>query len=170
MKPQNIVLVGMMATGKTTVGKLLAKQLGYTFLDTDHYIEAKTGTKVQDIFQRWGEATFRQLEMETVLELSTLKNHVIATGGGMFINPVNQGGLLELGLVIHLAAEGDWIINNLENSKTVRPLLTTKDYKQRVYKLLEERTPSYLMAHLTIDVKNKSPFEIVKEIIENYSN
>lgn len=170
MKAKNIVLIGMMATGKSTVGKLLAKQLGYAFLDTDQYIEDKLGLKIHEIFQRWGEASFRQLEAETVSELSQLKHHVIATGGGMFINSVNQEGLLELGLVIHLAADGGWIINNLENSKTVRPLLATRDYKERVYTLLKERTPIYSKAHLTINVMNKSPFEIVKEIIENYSN
>lgn len=140
----NIVLSGFMGCGKTTIGRQLASALRMQFVDMDLYIEKKTGKTVKEIFAENGEAYFRALETETVRELSTSENYVIATGGGTLMQPVNveefhKGGGTIYFLDVPLAA----LQERLKNDKR-RPLLQTPNRNEVIEKLLTERKPKYL--------------------------
>src|SRR2546426_203506 len=108
-KIQNLALIGFMGTGKSSVGRLVAEQLHFTFLDTDDLIESRTGKSINDIFAQQGEATFRELECQVVAELASHTKTVIATGGGLPVNPANLDSLKDHALVVCLWASPEKI-------------------------------------------------------------
>ncbi|MDR1327948.1 MAG: shikimate kinase [Heliobacteriaceae bacterium] len=152
----NIVLTGMMGSGKTTVGNALAKQLGRTFIDTDAEIEKDTGMTISQIFQTRGEPYFRKLESEKIASLPS-GGLVISLGGGAFENPETREILLTNSTVIYLKASPETLAQRLNNS-TDRPLA------DKLPELLQHREPNYAKARITIDTTDKSPDNIVKEI------
>jgi 3-dehydroquinate synthase len=150
---RNIVLTGFMGTGKTTVGRLLADELGYEFVDTDQLIEERHGP-IAEIFRTKGEEAFRRIERDLAAELGARDQHVISTGGRLMLDPLNVASLSRNGRVFCLVATPDEIFDRVSNdgSGIERPLLAVPDPRQRIVELLAERTPEYRrFAQLTTD-------------------
>ncbi|MGD8926504.1 MAG: shikimate kinase AroK [Thioalkalispiraceae bacterium] len=153
---QSIFLVGPMGVGKTTIGRQLAKLLGYEFLDSDHEIEAKTGATIAWIFDVEGETGFRQREQAMIDDLTRRRGIVLATGGGAVINPENREALKQRGLVVYLKADVDELIKRTSHDKN-RPLLQTENPRQKLEALIREREPWYLeVADLVFDTQRKN--------------
>lgn len=165
----NIVLIGFMGCGKTTVGQVLAEQLTYAFLDTDLYIEEKEGMPITDIFKEKGEDYFRNLETSSLKELvDQAEKSVVSSGGGLPLRPENAKLLQKLGFVIYLKVEKETVLERLQGD-TTRPLLQCEDPAKKVEELLEYRNPIYEVgAHLVLSVDEKSVEEIAEEIVRNY--
>ena len=162
----NIILTGFMGSGKTTVGKLLSERYGYTFIDTDQYIEEKCGCTIAELFSKKGESYFRQLETDILKELNASLTHaVLSTGGGLPLREENAAELATLGTVIYLQITPEEVMSRLSGDNT-RPLLSGDDPEQKVRDLLTYRTPLYeRAADLTIPVTKLTPEYIVEEII-----
>ena len=140
-----------MGSGKTTVGRALAKQLKKRFVDSDHEIEARTGVSISAIFEIEGEASFRQREAEVIRDLTAMDDIVLATGGGAILNPQNRRYLHERGTVIYLRASIGSILHRTRHDKS-RPLLRTADPRKKLEELESQREPLYReVAHFTID-------------------
>lgn len=137
-----IILVGGPASGKTTIGKLIAKARGYTFLDTDQLIEAQAQTSISEIFATEGEAAFRDLETQALEHCLTQENCVISTGGGIVKNPENCILLQRCSCVIYLKVSVDLQLKRTEKD-TSRPLLMGENKKQILEALYQERDPLY---------------------------
>ncbi len=161
----NIFLIGMMGTGKTTVGKLLAQQLNYRFFDTDVLIERVTQQPINKIFATTGEENFRHIESQVLAEVSACTKSVIATGGGVILKPKNWS-YLRHGLIIWLDAPVELLVQRLAQDKT-RPLLQETDLTKKLYSLLEERKSLYAQGDLQILInKNDTPGVVVSNILE----
>lgn len=171
MNDKNIVLIGFMGTGKTTIGKALAKLLNRTFVDTDFCIEEKWEMSIEEIFESRGEKAFRQLENDIIVQVSKLENTVISTGGGIVLNQNNINHLRANGKLYLLNGDMETIISNLKSSTSNRPLLNTKDWITKVRDLLSFRRDLYYSsADFIIDINKKSITNIVDEIIEIHGN
>src|SRR4249920_402227 len=140
--PENIFLVGMMGAGKTSVGKMLARNLGKTFHDSDQVIESRTGVKIPVIFELEGEAGFRAREAAVIEELSALDNVVLATGGGAVLNQRNRELLKTRGAVVYLRASVNELWSRTRHDRN-RPLLQTQDPYARLCELHAQRDPLY---------------------------
>lgn len=152
----NIFLVGLMGAGKTSVGRLLAKRLGKTFIDSDHEIEARTGVRIPVIFEIEGEAGFRQRESSTIDELTQGHDVVLATGGGAILDAANRAALKSRGTVVYLRAGVDELWNRTKHDRN-RPLLQTADPRGRLAELLAQRDPLYReAAHVIVDTGTQS--------------
>ncbi len=157
----NLVLCGMMGSGKSTVGKALSRLTGKPFVDTDTLIEEKYGV-ISEIFAKHGEEYFRALETQTVKELSGQDGWIIATGGGLVLREENVALLKEKGKIVYLKAEPSTLKERLSGDKR-RPLLQTGNLET----LLKKRAPVYeSVADYIVQVDKKSPQENAKEIIE----
>ena len=143
MPQENIILTGFMGTGKTTLGRLLAQRIGYEFIDTDALIEAQIGQTIAELFQTKGEAAFRKLESKLVEELAQKEGLVIATGGGLVLNPKNVAVLSKTGKIICLTASPEEILARVSKQEDVRPLLQDKDPKAKIVELLQQRDSVY---------------------------
>lgn len=140
-----------MGSGKTTVGRALAKKLNKRFIDSDHEIEARTGASIPLIFEIEGEKSFRQREAEVIRDLTEQQGIVLATGGGAILNPGSRAYLKSRGTVIYLRASVNSILQRTSNDKN-RPLLQTADPRKRIEELAQQREPYYLeVAHITIE-------------------
>jgi len=149
--PKNLVLIGFMGSGKSAVGRLTAKALGFQFTDTDQIVVERTGRQISDIFESDGEASFRALETEAIESLAHLDRHVISTGGGAVLSDHNRQLLRALGFVVCLTASEDILFERVaRNSK--RPLLQTENPRATLSKLIQDRTALYqAAAHHTLD-------------------
>lgn len=153
-----------MGAGKTTIGRLLAKQLNMHFYDSDHEIERRTGVKIPLIFELEGEAGFRKREAAIIEELSQLENIVMATGGGAVLLPGNQNSLKQHGKIIYLRANVHDLWLRTRNDKN-RPLLQGGDVKQKLERLYAERDPIYReLANCIVDTGAQSASEITHHI------
>lgn len=132
----------MMGAGKTTVGKRLAKAIGWQFVDLDQYIENATGVSVTTIFEIEGEAGFRQREAQALKQLATAGKMVIATGGGVVLDPINRARLGASGIVVYLRASPELLYERTRHDKS-RPLLQVADPLARIAGLVEQRDPLY---------------------------
>ena len=161
----NIYLIGMMGSGKTTTGELLAAQLGYRFIDTDTTIEKLASQTVTEIFQTSGESEFRQLETQVLAEISAYTRLVVATGGGIAIDLENWNHLQQ-GLVVWLDPSTETIVERLQGDDT-RPLLdSVKDLHTRLQQLGAVRRDRYAAADIHIPiVSNLPPSDVVDRII-----
>ncbi len=140
-----------MGSGKTTVGRALAKQLNKRFIDSDHEIEARTGVSIPVIFEIEGEASFRQREADVIRDLTAQDGIVLATGGGAILNAKSRQYLHERGTVVYLRAAINSILQRTRYDKN-RPLLRTPDPRKKLEELAEQREPLYQeIAHLVID-------------------
>lgn len=149
---KNIVIIGFMGCGKTTLGKKLSVKLGYEFIDTDKLIEDCSGFTIPELFEQKGEPYFRRLELETVRKISKNQRCVISTGGGIIKNPLNMDLLSHNGIIVYLEATPEHIYRNVGNDKN-RPLLQTDDKMETIRRLMEERKHLYeKYAHLTVDL------------------
>lgn len=165
VKSDNIVLIGFMGAGKSTVGKALAQRNNLSFIDTDIYIEQKENMAISDIFEKKGEAYFRDLETRVLLELKqTMRHTVIATGGGLPLREENSKLLKEIGTVYYLKASADTIYNRVKRS-TNRPLLQCEDPYGRVCEMLLMRGPVYEKnCHKIIVTDGKNIDEVIGQI------
>lgn len=160
----SICLIGMMGTGKTAVGKVLARQLNYRFFDTDVLVEQVAGSTVTEIFAREGEEKFRDLESQVLMELAACTRSVIATGGGVVLRQINWS-YLHHSLIIWLDAPVELIAQRLLGDET-RPLLQEADPTLRLQSLLEKRRSLYAQADLHILLNfGQTPEAIAQEII-----
>jgi shikimate kinase len=161
----NIVLIGFMGCGKSTVGKQLADSLKMGFIDMDDEIEKNEGETIQNIFQEKGESYFRDIETSYLSKMIIKKEMVIATGGGVIIRGENIDMLKKMGKVIFLHTDSSQLVNNLkEDSK--RPLLNGGNTQDKISSLLDEREPKYLSASdIIIQTTGKDVESVVQEII-----
>jgi len=138
----NIFLVGMMGAGKTTIGKLLAQQLGKVFVDSDEEIQQRSGVTIPHIFDVEGEAGFRQREASVIQNLVLLDNIVLATGGGAVLNEGNRVALCCNGMVVYLKSTINDLWHRTRHDRN-RPLLQTADPRARLKNMYEQRDPLY---------------------------
>ncbi len=160
----NIVLTGMMGTGKSAVGKTLARRLSMRFIDTDSLIEKKAGKKIKDIFADEGEGRFRELERGVVKDVSGENNCVVATGGGVVKNSENMDRLENNSVVVCLKARSEVIYDRTKNNSE-RPLLNVEDPLKALNKLIEEREKFYSRCDFSVDTSDKKINEIADDII-----
>jgi shikimate kinase len=154
--PSIIYIVGFMGCGKSTVGRLLAEQLGWSFIDLDDEIERREGTRIRELFRRKGEPYFRQVEREELVRISSLDRQVVALGGGAFCSADNRSTVRKTGTSVWLDAPIETLIERCAGDE-LRPLFTSAaDMKL----LLEQRRPLYEQSALRIEVGNLSPREI----------
>ncbi len=164
-KYKNIYLVGLMGSGKTTLGKILAKKIDKQFYDSDQVIEEKLGVDVPIIFEYEGEAGFREREKDILKELVGIQNIVLATGGGIILSKSNRDLLAQNGMVVYLKSNQKDLILRMKNDKT-RPLLQNGNIEEIIKNLCKERGPLYEeIADFEITTKNKKIHEVVNEIM-----
>lgn len=160
----NLVIIGFMGTGKSKIGKLLARELDYTFIDTDLAIEVDCGKKITQIFQKEGEAFFRRLENKLAEKLSRTDQKVIATGGGWVLNQENLRLSRVNGFIISLTAQPEIIYERIKH-ESHRPLLTDEDPLARIKQILSQRKKLYQEADLVVDTSRETPDQLTKQII-----
>lgn len=165
----NIILIGFMGSGKTSVGERLANRLSYRFRDTDKVLEQKAGDTINHIFAVHGEEYFRNMETDLLKELlPSMEQTVLSTGGGLPLREQNSKLLKEIGYVVYLKATKQTTLKRLKGDKT-RPLLQGEDLEQKVEHMLGLRTPVYeRAAHKVIATDDKKVDEIVNLIMESY--
>jgi len=167
MGKTNIILIGPMGSGKSTIGNLLSKKLRREFIDSDHYIEHKTGVDIPRIFDVEGEDGFRQRETDVLTELSELNDIVLATGGGSVVRPENQHLLNSTGFIVFLDTSIHQQMSRLKKDQK-RPLLQTSDPRAKLEELLIIRKPIYQsLADYTVKTDHKYAKSILNEIIRN---
>ncbi len=166
MSKQNVFLVGLMAVGKSTVGRLLAQQLGYAFYDTDQVIEERAGADVAWIFDVEGEQGFRDRETQVIDELSRRQGVVVATGGGAVLREGNRKMLAARGCVIHLDSPLNRLVERTQKDRK-RPLLQQGDPEETLGRLQLERRPLYEeVADYRFLTDRQGPRHLVRTIIE----
>lgn len=162
---KNIILTGFMGVGKTSVGTRLAKDLGYTFVDTDEIIEADEQTAISEIFATRGEPYFRDVEARVVRRVMEGEGQVISTGGGAVIRDENREAFRTGGLTVCLTGRPEVIFDRIKR-ETHRPLLQVGDPLAKIRELLESREACYRLADMTIDTSDKSVKDVIAEIKE----
>ena len=168
---KNIVLVGPMGSGKTTIGRRLAHELNQDFFDTDHEIIDKTGVSIDHIFDIEGEKGFRERESKILENLCQMSNIILATGGGIVILPKNRKILKNAGLVVYLSSSVDQLLRRTAKSKT-RPLLeNSNDRRKTIAELVESRDLYYReVASVVIDTTGKKLHELINIIKREAKN
>ncbi|WP_250278088.1 shikimate kinase [[Clostridium] colinum] len=164
MNSKNIVLIGFMGCGKTTIGKELAKNFNFSFIDTDCIIQQQENKSIQDIFEIFGEEYFRNIEKQVYNKVSKMKNCVISTGGGVIKDIENIINLKNNGIIVYLKASPEKIYENIKDDDK-RPLLKNKNKFNTICDLLYKREPLYnKYADIVFDINDKSPFILAKNI------
>lgn len=169
MKGKNIILLGLMGSGKSTVCAKISKKYKLNFLDFDDFIEREQEMSVADIFSQYGEKYFRELESELILKISNFENYVISTGGGIVENFENIEKLRKTGILFYLEATPETLYSRIKDDNT-RPLLFCDNPLLKMQELYEKRCKKYALADFKIDVNEKTPEEIAKEIYEKFKN
>ena len=164
----NIVFLGMMGSGKTTIGKLFSKKQNLNFFDTDEQIEKSTGMKISKIFEKKGEKYFRELEEKTALSLLKKKGIVLALGGGAFMNKSIRKEVLENHISFWLNLNDKIIIERIKDS--VKRPMAINSTKEELLDLLKKRSNIYSKALYKIDCDNLTKSEIVNKIIKIYED
>ncbi|MHB8169960.1 MAG: shikimate kinase [Thermincolia bacterium] len=158
------MLIGFMGTGKTSIAKRVAKELNLRYIDTDEEVERVIGMSVQEIFRVFGETRFRSEETAAVKRLAAEDNQIIATGGGVVLNPENLAALKANGLVISLTATPEVILERVSRRNN-RPLLKVENLLEKIKELLAQREPLYKQAHVAIDTTNRTLAELTQEVV-----
>lgn len=158
-----VVLVGLMGVGKSTIGRRLAKKIGWNFVDSDEEIEVAAGCSVADIFSMHGETIFRDLERKVIARLVTGEPMIIATGGGAWMQESVRAAIKEHATSVWLRADLDVLIDRVGKRNT-RPLLAKGDKRAIMARLMDERYPMYANADLTVD-SNEGPHEHVVDMV-----
>lgn len=163
---KNVVLVGFMGTGKSAIGRVVAKLLKYQFVDTDQMVEEVTGLTISQIFKKYGEIRFRSEELLAAKKLADKQNLVIATGGGMPINPQIVEILKKNGVFVLLTTDPEIILKRVSRKNT-RPLLAKGKTLDSINKLIAERSESYAgCADITIDTSGKDIEDSAQQIVQ----
>jgi len=163
---RNIFLIGMMGSGKSQTGPVLAKMINYAFVDTDDVIEKASKQSISSIFEKDGEKVFRDVEKKVLKEISQHHSLVIATGGGLVTLPENWG-ILHQGIVIWLDLDLIRSIKRLESDQKRRPLLLGDNLAENFSQIYESRKPIYLESDLRIEVEDQSPYEVATMVAEH---
>ena len=163
---RNIFLIGMMGSGKSQTGPVLAKMINYAFVDTDDVIEKASKQSISSIFEKDGEKVFRDVEKKVLKEISQHHSLVIATGGGLVTLPENWG-ILHQGIVIWLDLDLKRSIKRLESDQKRRPLLLGDNLAENFSQIYESRKPIYLESDLRIEVEDQSPYEVATMVAEH---
>lgn len=161
---RNIVFVGLMGAGKSAIGRLVAQQLGITFVDTDAEIERVSRMTITDLFAKYGENEFRALEARVIRRLLRGGPKVVSTGGGAFINDVTRNHIKNAGLSLWLRADLDVLWERV-NKRDHRPLLKTENPKATLENLMIKRYPIYAEADLVIESRDVGKDIIVTEVL-----
>jgi shikimate kinase len=173
-----VILTGFMATGKSTVARLLARRLGWRLIDCDAEISARAGKPIQQIFRDCGEASFRAIERGLIGEITSdlrccaqcgrRRPAVIATGGGAIVDPQNYAALRECGVIVCLSARPAVIARRVANSIKARPMLAEgrTPLKQRITELMEKRRETYERATFSIDTSDRTAEQVVDAILD----
>lgn len=162
---KHIILVGLMGSGKSTVGKLLARQMHLPFHDSDQEIVRRTGVTIPMIFEVEGEAGFRRREEQVLAELLQRERQVLATGGGIVLSEVNRALIREHGTVLYLRATVEELWQRTRHDKN-RPLLQVDDPRQRLQQLFTDRDPLYReVADITVDTGRQSVQTLVHQLV-----
>ena len=164
---KNLILLGMMGVGKSTIGKILAKKLTFSLFDTDKLIEKKNLMTISEIFKKRGEDFFREQEEKISMSCLNGRNKIISLGGGAFINKKIRDTALLNGVSFFLDLDSKILCSRLEKSKK-RPLLTGKNLKANLSSIIQRRQPIYKLANHKINCNNLKSHEIVDEIINRY--
>ena len=165
---KNIVLVGMMGSGKTTVAKALAQlNTQFEFIDIDAEIEKFQNIKISKIFEKYGERFFRELEDKFIKKFSMKSSKIIATGGGACENMENIENLQQKSVIFYLRADAQTLYTRLKNDKS-RPKLQNENMQETLQNLLDKREKNYQLADFDIDVVDKTVENIANEIMEKY--
>ncbi len=166
----NLVLVGFSCSGKTTIGRTLARRLHLRFVDSDRLVETTAGRTIPQIFAEEGEPAFRAFEREAIAEVCASSQQVVSTGGGAFVDPENRARLSDGNFVVHLQVRPSTVIQRLRGSRTgrLRPLLDAPDPLARVTELMASRRDAYAQAHVTLVVDGRSTYELVREITRRW--
>ena len=154
-----------MGTGKTSVGKILARKLGRELLDVDFCIEQKEKRKIREVFEKEGEAYFRNIEKQTIAEVAQKKGVVITTGGGAVIDSENIEALRKNGWIVALKAQPGTILGRVKDSRH-RPLLKADDKFSQIERLLEARKPFYGNCDFSFETDNLTPLQVADKILE----
>ncbi|MFQ8625518.1 MAG: shikimate kinase [Candidatus Gastranaerophilaceae bacterium] len=162
---KNIILIGMMGSGKTTIGAALSEKLSdFQYIDIDNEIEKGTQKKISEIFLQHGEPYFRMLETDKLKKFCTGEKRIISAGGGAFENEENRKIMLNNGNVIYLKASPEEIYNRIKN-EVHRPLLKKNFSIEKIEFIMKNREKNYKKAHFTINTTAKTPQVIVEEIL-----
>lgn len=163
---RNLILIGMMGSGKSTVGRRLATALGRPFVDADTVLQARCGVPISTIFELEGEAGFRRREAFLIAELSQPVGCVLATGGGAVLSPESRARMRELGFVVYLQAPVAELWQRLKRDRS-RPLLRTDDPRARIEGLVTQRDPLYReTAHLVVTTGRQPVTQTVADILD----
>ena len=173
---KNIILVGFMGSGKSVVGKALARMTGLSMVDADRELVRKDGRPISQIFQEDGEEAFRKLERSVIGELCAQSGKVIAAGGGSFMDPDNRELMLASGWVVCLNARPETILQRISRSQgdaksakgkpPIRPLLAGGDPLERIKALLAQRAEAYALAHYTVETDGLTPNKVAERVLE----
>lgn len=162
---ENLVLIGFMGSGKSSIGRLIASRLGYRFEDTDQLIVRAAGRPISAIFAAEGEERFRDLEAGALESLATGTRQVVATGGGIVLREANRAALQRLGFVVWLDAREEVIFERVSRNDR-RPLLRTEDPRATIHRLLAERRPLYAAAaHFSLDTSDLTHAQATDAVI-----
>jgi shikimate kinase len=166
MMRRNVILIGFMGCGKTTVGQLLAVLLGYAFADTDALVEEAAAMRIPEIFEKYGEGYFRQLEKQAIAKVCTMRETVVATGGGVVQDADNAAVLLSSGCVVYLKASAEKVYINIKGGEG-RPLLSTENPLAAIRALMAKREPLYHQnCHFAPDVEALTAEETARVIVD----
>ena len=167
LKNKNIIIVGMTGAGKTTIGKILSKELSRNFFDIDHEVEKVTNLKIKDFFRIYGEPEFRRLERSILIKLINEKNKfVISPGAGIFCDQELREILLKECICVFLDARLNTLISRLKKNLSNRPKLNKGKLEDNLKQMYKERIDHYNKSHFSINVNDTPIFEIVRNITE----
>ena len=162
---KKIVIIGMMGSGKTTLGKILSEKIGQPSIDIDEFIEQKENTSISNIFNNKGEQYFRNLEAQTIQDLiNSTDIQIISLGGGAFENPKTRELLLKHSIVIYLDTSPEEILKRIQQTNN-RPLLKNNMTTKKITEIMDKRKDNYNLAHYKILTDGKTPSEIAEEIL-----
>ena len=162
---RTIVLVGLMGAGKSAIGRRLAARLGMPFVDADAEIERAAGCTITDIFELHGEAAFRDGERRVIARLLTRPPHVLATGGGAFMDPATRAAIRANGISVWLKAELDLLLARVSRRNN-RPLLAGGDARAILTRLMAERHPVYAEADITVESMDRPHEQMVQMVAD----
>ncbi|MCH7736808.1 MAG: shikimate kinase [Chloroflexi bacterium] len=166
---RNIILVGFMASGKSSVGRALSRRCGWPRVDADEEIVSRAGKPIADIFRDSGEDAFRELERTVVADICKKSGRIIAAGGGSFIDDENRRTMLDGGTVFYLSARPETIHRRVTRGNPnapARPLLGPGNPLERITELLAERMPAYSQAHHSIETDGLTPDQVAQAILK----
>ncbi len=167
--PRTLVLVGLMGAGKTCIGRELANRLGLPFVDADTEIETAAGCSIEDIFNMYGEVEFRAGERRVIARLMNDPVHILATGGGAFLDTKTRELVQEKGISIWLRASLDLLVNRVSR-RTNRPLLKDGNQREILERLMEERYPTYEQADIVVDSGRERPEITADRVVGELQN